>query len=183
MKKTFLITMLFALSLNLTATEPPQDSAKPEAAPQPDSLPDKVCIMLEDSLICLPTRDGKEATEIITAFVKENKSNWPKNLFGWIGLLVAFSLSAPGIALISKGKNIYAFLKVFLRSKLNVVAFIAALASALLTSLFGLLASNTGFDWSMFGTIWGLAAFAAIKAYHKWFETKEDIERRLASKK
>lgn len=175
----FLFTMFF-LSLNLTATEPPQDTSqqKTELPTTPklevttrdsSEVPDSICVTTKTGIVCVPTGDAKILIDLITEIAGENKGNWPKTILGWITLLVGIAFSVRGTIAITAAKRIYAFLKVFLRSTLNIVAFGAGAVSTGITFLLG----RGEFDWTIFGILWPSLAFLSVYVYEAFFKKPE----------
>lgn len=171
-KYIFLFMMFFALSLNLTATEPPQDATQ-QANPDDtvtiaiaSNVPDSLLVVINGDSVFIPTKDGVEAAKIVQRVIEGNKGNWPTSPLAWVMWVLAFAFSATGIALMGNLKSIYNFLRIFLRETLHVVAFIAGAVSAGLTFLLG----NGVFDWQTFATLWGGLSFLAVYVYERWIK-------------
>lgn len=146
---------------------------EPSAVTSRDSseIPDSVCVQTKSGLICIPTGDTKALIDILMDVANENKGNWPTTLFGWITLIVGLAFSVRGTIALTAAKRIYAFLKVFLRSTLNIVAFAAGGLATGVTFLLG----KGEFDWNTFGILWPSLAFVAVYVYEAKFK-KPDPE-------
>lgn len=172
MKKLLLITILFVSSLawntgTVTAQEPANiDTTTAQVQPE---LPEILWVVIDGDSVGIPTTDAKIAAETVKEIIRENQGNWPKNVLGWVTLVLGIIFSARGTVFITSGKNIYAFLKVFLRKTLNIVAFVAGILSAGIVFLLG----KGSFDWQTFATIWGITSFLGVYIYETWIKKKD----------
>lgn len=178
MKRLFLITFLFvALSGSgvLSAQEAVDSIPDAEQAAQPEAVtkevPETLWVVINGDSVGIPTTDAKLAADTVKEIIKENEGNWPKTVLGWVTLVLGIIFSARGTVLITSGRKIYAFLKVFLRKTLNIVAFISGVASAGVTLLIG----KGSFEWQMFSTIWGITAFLGVYIYETWIKKPDPV--------
>lgn len=131
-------------------------------------IPDTICVDTKAGVVCLPSTDTAKLIELVKDVAAENKGNWPTSVLGWLTLLAGIAFSTRGTIALTAAKKVYLFLKVFLRSTLNIVAFIAGAVSAGATFLMG----NGEFDWQIFTTLWGALAFLAVYVYEAKFKKK-----------
>ena len=191
MKKLILILSLFTcfwqiVEAQKTLTKPTNEQATvqasdtaitelpttpPQAVTTRDSsaIPDSICVDTKSGLICVPTGDTQILIDIVTQIAAENKGNWPTTILGWVTLVLGIAFSARGGVAITAAKKVYAVLKVFLRSTLNIVAFIAGAIAAGATFLLG----KGQFDLQTFSTIWGITAFLLVYIYETWIKKPE----------
>lgn len=174
MKKTFLIAILFVTSLawntGQVIAQVPVDSVE-QAEAVATEVPEILWVVIDGDSVGIPTTDAKLAAETVKEIIRENKGNWPKSVLGWITLILGIIFSARGTVFITSGRKIYAFLKVFLRKTLNIVAFISGVASAGVTLLIG----KGSFEWQMFSTIWGITAFLGVYIYETWIKKPDPV--------
>lgn len=128
-----------------------------------------LCIQLEGDSICVPTNDAKVASDIIIEFYREHEGNLPTSAGGWILLVFGFLTSAAGTVFVGSTKKIVAFLKLFLKKKANVVAFVAGILALFVTLLIG----QWKFDGTTFIGIWGVLAALAWLVYENFLAKKE----------
>lgn len=167
MKRLFLIATLFAsLAWNTgqAIAQAPVDSVKQVREAAAPKVPEILWVVVDGDSVGIPTNDAQIAADTVKEIIRENKGNWPKSVLGWITLVLGIIFSARGTVFITSGKKIYEFLKIFLRKTLNIVAFIAGIASAGVTLLVG----KGSFDWQTFTTIWGITSFLGVYIYETW---------------
>lgn len=138
MKKSLVFLFLITFYFTSFAGEPPKEDLKAlnktlsadvaakakEIEVLKDSLnliPDSTCVTLKDgSTICLPFKDSQLLADSVAEYVKKNTSTgWPKDILGWLSLIVGLFMGAEGARRLSAGKKIYEALKPVLKTRLG----------------------------------------------------------------
>lgn len=169
MKKTIFFAIAVLLTFTAFSQVPSEISSDSTVRDSVTKIPETLWVVINGDSIGIPTTDAKIAAETVKEIIKENDGNWPKTVLGWVTLVLGIIFSARGTVFITSGKRIYAFLKSFLKKTLNIVAFVAGMASAGITFLVG----RGSFDWQVFMTVWGIVAFIGVYIYETWIKKPE----------
>lgn len=175
--------LFFILAFSTFATKPPQKAPVPDTAlvqlasdtvQQVTSIPDSICVTVNDAVVCVPTKDGAEAGRILQDFIESQKGHWPKDVWGIILLIGGFLLSAQGAMFLSNATKVYRFLKIFLRETLHVVVFISMVFAAAITFLVGYFqGKGFSFDWQIFAVLSPTIALGAVYIYERRLKKQE----------